>query len=396
MSSAYCYFVGTDETLREIDDNSSQSSLGPQTPADTHFSLLDSIDDRAALSIECDTSAANQSTFSSLEVELSASVDLAQPQTSNPSQGNSTTPQRASQIFGFLGDKKKAYHSPASKLPQLKTTTPNYRRFSAESFISDKPFYCPPPRPSSIYIPQPTSSTTRRRCSPSSDASRSPPSSPIAAVFLSPQPEDEEATFSQTGQSSGGPRGPRPPSRIPSRQRAGPSPVLSALDDSHPATERHPCIGPVSGFKSITDIKYTAGVDARPREMHSQIPKLRSASGSSSISAESRHEPTTRSPPQHPPSLQPGVLLRPRSTEIEVPAGLAFHVKENESRLPQLITPVRPLSHYLQDLASPASSSELSPVAKQMMTNLRQQRTHARQREREAGRLGSSQSRIRY
>lgn len=399
--NAFRRHLDTDETFSETDGNSSVSSFGPRTPADTHFTHTYSIDDETALSIECDTSAANHPTFSSLEVELSTSTDLAHPQALNSPYGNSMSPQRASQIFGFLGDKKRAHDGPVSRLPQLKTTS-HYRRFSAESSTSDTNHSHIPLRHSSTHISPPTSPTSRRTLSLASDASRSPPSSPTAAVFLPPQPETllQPVTTQHTGQSSGGPRGPRP-SKIPSRQSTGPLSV-PCDDDSYPLTEQSLSMESVLGEKSNTENKYISVTPARPREMHSQIPKLRTASGSSTGSAESKHDPAIHSPRRHPDCLRPAVQMKPRPTEADLAIlGIAPHGKENDalSRLPQPVTPVRPFglhSQHLRELPSPASSSELSPVATQMMANLRQQRTHARQRERQAGRLGSSQSRIRY
>jgi len=316
------------------------------------------------------------------------------------------SPQRASQIFGFLSDKKRPHDGPASRLPQLKTTIPHYRRFSAESSISDTKHSHIPLHHSSTHIPQPTSPTSRRRFSLTSDASRSP-SSPTAAAFLPPQPEDEESTLLQPaitqyiGQSTRGPRSPRPPSKIPSRQSTGTLPVPCEVDDSYPLTEQPLSMESVLSDKSNIDNKYISVTAARPREMHSQIPKLRTASGSSTSSAESKHDPAINYPRQHPDCLRPAVRMKPyRPTEADLAIGFAPHGKENDalSRLPQPVTPVRPFglhSQHLREPPSPAPSSELSPVAQQMMANLRQQRMHARQRERQAGRLGSSQSRIR-
>ncbi|KAF8448992.1 hypothetical protein L210DRAFT_3439685 [Boletus edulis BED1] len=384
--------------LGETDGNSSVSSIGPQTPADTHFTHTYSIDDKTALSIECDTSAANHPTFSSLEVELSVSTDpdSTHPQAPNSPYGNSMSPQRASQIFGFLGDKKKALDGPVSRLPQLKTTTPHYRRFSAESSSNSdtKHSHIPLHRGYSTHIPQPTS-PTQRHYSLASDASRSP----------LPQLEHEESAVLQpvitqhTGHSCC-PRGPCSASKIPSRQTTNPVSVPCEVDDPYPVTEQSLPTQSVLGEKSNTDNKYSASVAAaRPREMHSQIPKLRTPSGSSSSSMESKHDSAVSSPRRHPLCLQPAVQMKPsRSTEAELPTGIVFLGKENDgSRLPQPVTPIRLFgvhSHHLRELPSPASSSELSPVAQQMIANLRQERVHARQRERQAGRLGSSQSRI--
>lgn len=398
-NTLYCPLA--DEVLRETDGNSSVSSIGPQTPADTHFTHARSIDDPTAHSIECDTSTANHPTFSSLDVELSVSTDHAHSQTLNSPKGNSITPQRASQIFGFLGDKKRARDGPVSKLPQLKTTAPNYRRFSDESSTSDTKYsQIPLPRRSNTYTFQPTSPTSQRHFSLASDMSKSPPS-PTTAFSL-PQLEDEVSVFPQaivsqhTEQSSHGPRDPRSLSKIPSRQSKGPLSVLCDVDEPHPVTERPVSMQFVLSGKPNNEDKH-----ARPCDMHSQIPKLRTASGSSSNSAESKHDPAINFPRQHPVPLQLTAQGKSRSTEAEPPMGIAPRGRENDvlSRLPQLVTPVRPFglhSHHLHEPPSPASSSELSPVAKQMMANLRQQRMHARQRERQSGRLGSSQSRIRY
>lgn len=392
----------TDDMFSETDDSSSVSSIGPRTPADTYFPYTRSIDDETALSIECDTSAANHPTFSSLEVELSVSTDLAHPQALNSPYGNSMSPQRASQIFGFLGDKKRAHDGPVSRLPQLKTTTTHYRRFSAESSISDTKHSYIPLRRSNTHIPQPVSPTNSRHSSLTPDVSRSPPSATVA-VFLPPQLEDEESTPAPvtTQHTRQGSCGPRPLSKIPSRQSTGSLSLPCEVNDSYPVTEQPPPTHSVLGEKSNTDNKYISVVAPRPREVHSQIPKLRTASGSSSSSAESKHSPIINSPRRHPLALQPGVQMRCKSTEAVFVTGVTSHSKESDvvSRLPQPVTPVRPFvlhSHHLRELPSPASSSELSPVAKQMMADLRQQRMHARQRERQAGRLGSSQSRTRY
>jgi len=402
----FCRRPDTDEILSETDGNSSISSIGPRTPADTYFPHTRSIDDETALSIECDTSAANHPTFSSLEVELSVSTDLAHPQALNSPYGNSMSPQRASQIFGFLGDKKRAPDGPVSRLPQLKTTTAHYRSVSAESSISDTKHSHIPLRRSNTHIPQPISPTSPQHFSLTSDVSRSPPSATVA-VSLPPQLEDEESTplkpviAQHTGQSSCGPRGPRPLSKVPSRQSTGSLPLPCEVHGSYPVTEQPLPTQSVLGEKSNTDSKCISVAAPRPREVHSQIPKLRTASGSSSSSAESKHHPIINSPRQHPLALQPGVQMKCKSTEAVFVTGVASHSKESDlvSRLPQPVTPVRPFvlhSYHLRELPSPASSSELSPVAKQMMANLRQQRMHARQRERQSGRLGSSQSRIRY
>ncbi|KAG9313012.1 hypothetical protein JVU11DRAFT_6451 [Chiua virens] len=375
-----------EKLIGETDCNSSISSLGPRTPVDTHFPHTHSTDDKTALSItECDTSAANQQTFSSLEVELSISTDLAHSRTLDSPLGKSMTPQRASQVFGFLGDKKRAHDSPVSRLPQPKTTTPHFRRFSAESSISDTKNSHIPLRRSCTYIPQPTTPSSPLRFSP-----------PAATIILPSYPMDEgfsplqDVVSQHTGQSS--PRGPRPTSGIISRQSVG---LPCDDDDTHAVTKCPLSIQSVLDEKPNADNEYISVSTVRPREVHSQIPKLRSTSGSSSSSTESRHNPAISSPRQHVVPLQPTVQINPREADFAMIDPVYGKGSETPSRLPQPVTPARPFGYHLREPPSPTSSSELSPVAKQMMANLREQRMQARQQERQAGRLGSGHSRIR-
>ncbi|KAF9240707.1 hypothetical protein BU15DRAFT_73933 [Melanogaster broomeanus] len=392
-----------EQFLGETDGTSSASSSGPLTPANAHFVHADQ---SLALSAECDTSAMNHPTFSSLEVELSVSTDLAHQQVLNSLHENPMTPQRASQIFGFLADKKKAPDGPPSRLPQLKTTTPHNRQPSVESVTSDTQHSNTPLRRcSGTHIPQPVSPTSQRRFS---DPGGSIPPSPPAATFSQPQYQDEESshlpvvTTNQTGQSSRGPRGPRPPSTIASRLSLGPSqitlPVPFGNNNICATTELPTAARPALGTKSNSSSKY-AGIAAKPQ---SQIPTLRSASGSSIHSTEVKQNGDTHSVPRSTSSLHSSQAKNKAAmTDPPLPINTPTRDKENAviSRLPQPVTPVRPFGFrppYLHDPPSPASSSELSPVAKQLMTNLRQQRTQARQRARQAGRLGSGPSRIRY
>ncbi|KAF9218956.1 hypothetical protein BS17DRAFT_790277 [Gyrodon lividus] len=414
-SSAEGDISWAEKFLGETDGNSSVSSSGPRTPADIHIIHPNSVhaDHSFALSAECDISAINHRTFSSLEVELSVSTDLAHQQALNSPYENLMTPQRASQIFGFLTDKKKAPDAPPSRLPQLKTTTSHCRRFSAESFTSDTHHSnIPLPRRSSIHIPQPVSPTSQRRLTLTSDASGSAPPSPTATSFSQPQSHDEESrplrvvATNHTGHSSRGPRGPRAPSKILSRLSAGPSqialPVPFGDNKVYTATELVTVTPPTLGEQSNAYSKYTGIAAAKPSETHSQIPTLRTASGSSIRSTEVKKDCDIRSVARNASSLSASTLVQAKSkpavTEPPPLINTRTQDKENDvtSRLPQPVTPIRPFALYTRDLPSPASSSELSPVAKQLMANLRLQRIQARQRDRQAGRLGSSQSRIRY
>jgi hypothetical protein len=92
--------------------------------------------------------------------------------------------------------------------------------------------------------------------------------------------------------------------------------------------------------------------------------------------------------------------IRPKELVGKSPA----HDKENESedvvsykaqRVP--MTPVRSRSVFRVPIGatpSPASSSDLSPVAQQLMADLRTQRMLAREREKRMGRMGHTTSNL--
>ncbi|KAH7890795.1 hypothetical protein F5I97DRAFT_1946834 [Phlebopus sp. FC_14] len=397
--------------LGESDGNSSASSSGLPTPADTPFiaTHFAQADRSMALSTECDTSAANHRTFSSLEVELSISTDIAHQPTINSPYENPATPQRASQIFGFLTDKKKVSSGSPSRLPQLKAPP----RFPSDSLQTDIP-QSNIPRRTSIHVPQSVSPITQQCFSPPSDAIKAGPPSPTMTATCNNVHDDLRTpplVVNLTGQSGRVPRGPRAPSKIPSRSSTGLLPAVLSLPAAE--NETHAADEQLTGFRSALGEKSNAGIDcratarsneARCSAPYSQIPKLRTASGSSVSSTGSRKEsdgtPATRgtSPLYSADSAKPGPAKVPIET---LSSTSALGEKENDvrSRLLQPSTPVRAFGHrlpHIQDPPSPASSSELSPVAKQLMANLRQQRMHARQRERQTGKLGSGRSRIHY
>ncbi|KIK96051.1 hypothetical protein PAXRUDRAFT_826403 [Paxillus rubicundulus Ve08.2h10] len=402
----------------EADGRSSVSSLGPRTPADVHFTDAHSVhaDHSFALSAECDTSAINHRTFSSLEVELSISTDLAHQRALNSPYENPMTPQRASQIFGFLTDKKKAPDTPPSRLPQLKTTPSHYRRFSAESFTSDTHHSSILLNRTRSHNSKPISPISQQPFTLASDAIASGPPSPTAVTFFQPRSHDAESrplpvvATNHTGHSSRGPRGPRAPSNIGSRLSAGPSqialPVPFGDNKVYSTTELPTATRPPLGEKSGAGNKCTEMIAAKHSERHSQIPTLRTASGSSIRSTEVKKVDGIHSVPR-PASLRSSASASAQAktklavTNPPLPTNTSTQDKENDvmSRLPQPVTPMRPSGFrppYICQPPSPASSNELSPVAKQLMANLRLQRMQARQRERQTGRMGSSQSRIRY
>ena len=94
--------------------------------------------------------------------------------------------------------------------------------------------------------------------------------------------------------------------------------------------------------------------------------------------------------------------MKPKELKERYPV----HDKENESEgvvfhkaqyLPK--TPIRPRSAFrapVDSTPSPASSSDLSPVAQQLMADLRTQRMHARERAKRNGRWSSTTSRLKW
>jgi len=97
----------------------------------------------------------------------------------------------------------------------------------------------------------------------------------------------------------------------------------------------------------------------------------------------------------------PSLAKNKSKVESSSPALTPPRDKENDitSQLPQPKTPIQPFgfrTRYLRDKPSPVSSSELSPLGEQIMSNLRQERMQARQKERQTGRWESTHSRIRY
>ncbi|KAI6114817.1 hypothetical protein EDD16DRAFT_1103115 [Pisolithus croceorrhizus] len=248
------------------------------------------------------------------------------------------------------------------------------------------------PRYNSTRIPRSISPPAHRRSSTISSPMKANPSLSVAVAF---KPHDDThetakpplpvATHS-TGQTIRGPRGPRAPSKLPSRSvngvpstgtvRTNEAQVRASANDEYTGTRA--ALGEKSNFST------TYPSPACTPAAKSHIPKLRTSSGSTLRSVETKE-------------VQ---FATKATTDQPVATGIVGGDKENGlSRLPQPVTPVRPFGFrppYLIEPPSPTSSSELSPIAKQMMENLRQKRMQARQKDRQAGRLGSGHSRIRY
>ncbi|PIL24882.1 hypothetical protein GSI_12769 [Ganoderma sinense ZZ0214-1] len=128
--------------------------------------------------------------------------------------------------------------------------------------------------------------------------------------------------------------------------------------------------------------------DATPAFLKGPYPS--SSSSGPSTSSSVPHEPATKHGPRPPRkrSTRPEHVARDKENTPSPPASLskashrAFD-SHGPSAVPLMQTPVR--ARILAEPPSPASSSELSPVARNMMSDLRQQRMRARQVERRRG-----------
>lgn len=392
-----------DKFLGETDGDSSAPSSGPATPADTRFTdaHLVQADHSIAISTGCD-SATYHRTFSSLEVEISISME----QTHEQVPDHTMTPQKASEIFSFLTERKKALElPPLPRLPQIKATPD----VSPESPQLDT-HHTRMPRYNSTRIPRSISPPAHRRSSTISSPIKTNHSLSIAVASQLRDDAHETtklppriATHS-TGRSTRGPRGPRTPSKLPSRSvNRVPStgtPGTNGVRVGTSANDEHTGTRAALGEKSNISAMYPSPACTPAAKSH--IPKLRTSSGSTVRSVESKETAATKvvPDPSYETVSEPVQLAAKATVGQSAATGTPGSDKENGlSRLPQPVTPVRLFGFrppYLVEPPSPASSSELSPVAKQMMENLRQKRMQARQKDRQAGRLGSSHSRIRY
>lgn len=395
-----------ESVLGETDDNSCASSTELKTPHDPLFmsSHFNHADHSITLSTECDTSAPNQPTFSSLEVELSASTEITRHVHVNSPYGNPMSHQRASQIFGFLADKKKISEERPSRLPTRKVTPPLHIMLDLAS--SDvQPLLSDTRSPESTHT-----ETTSHLTLPSSQSMQAAPAVYEELPHHIVHSESEPVIINYTGQSSssGGPRGPRAFTKIPLRSKSNPSPWLQdGLSPLPDMKAEGTSSRPAFGERSNADVRYPGFAAVVSGDAASLMPP------SSRPPSSQRSKIIDLNDDSQPPILaRNGLSLHAFASapslakdKFQVEASSSAHKpprdKENDmaSQLPQPKTPLRPFGFrapHLQDKPSPASSSELSPMGKQIMTNLRHQRMQARQKERQTGRLGSSHSRIRY
>ncbi|OAX43982.1 hypothetical protein K503DRAFT_707462, partial [Rhizopogon vinicolor AM-OR11-026] len=337
-----------ENVLCETDDNSSTCSSNLKTPRDSQLlsAHFNHADHSITLSTECDTSVQNQFTFSSLEVELSvSSSETTRRAHVNSPYENQMTPQRASQIFGFLADKKIAPEERPSKLPTRTITPPSHTLSSlAHPDI---------PRLSDTQPPKPSPEITSQLVFP---FSQSVPAARVEILHSTAQEELQPVTVDYTGQSSNsgqssrGPRGPRALTKMPSRSNSNPAqPELQdnvppvpdinaqgtscrpAFGETSNADDRYPSFATFSSKDAVPSIPpYTSRQRSTPRS------KVVDLNADSQLSA-----PARNSSLRHSFASAPSLAKNKSKVKSSPPARTPPQDKENviTSRLPQPKTP---------------------------------------------------------
>jgi hypothetical protein len=370
--------------------------------------------------------------ISSLEVELS-NEDLSSPKKLNqrsPYQNDSpVTPQRASQVFGFLTAKKSQsrcqtqfdsegppfalpdpLQPPASRFSSYSSSAGSHesdiplsddthtshdvkpRSHKAESTIRFGYNQASSRWPSeSNWLEPPHNKTRNQRNSSTSsyNVMHQGPSVQQTTITLGSEP--------QSNRNLGSPR-PLPPTPYSlakptslSHQQQPPSSSPHETRRSEEQT-RNSNIATASSpnFPISNDLDVFTALPSRLSHRHTPSHStitITHASGN-------QEEPV--------PYVMPAVMKPTHRKELK--ERYPVHDKENESEgavfhkaqyLPK--TPIRPHSAFrapVDSTPSPASSSDLSPVAQQLMADLRTQRMHAREKARRNGRWSSTTSRL--
>ncbi|EPQ56527.1 hypothetical protein GLOTRDRAFT_138234 [Gloeophyllum trabeum ATCC 11539] len=394
----------------------SESSLGLETPKDFAFTAGASDEKLGRPTFPNDhdlsTTTDTYPTFSSLEVELSQGTEL------NTSVAESLdsvikTPRPASQVFGFLTEKKR----------QRQTES---RPVSALSLRSTDSW----PDADDTAIPIPVQDDTQPRIFPKQVTEPLEPvafpvafDTPALKTAIKKEPEnsirnrvdpDEESPTARKGgkahseshfqsQSSRQP----PPSRIPRGPRPSakslPKPASGHEDTASLSTiassSRHVNNGG-DGFTPEPVRHYRAG--SRKVPLNDTKAELRpQRTGSTSTSTATSSSRGYRQPAPRTKSCFALVVEKENSPPPATPPKDLRYAASRSRPAYMGGLPVTPVRHHSllrvaggEDPPSPASSSELSPVARQMMTSVREKRMRARERERERGK-SRSRSRLR-
>ncbi|RDX50958.1 hypothetical protein OH76DRAFT_1402181 [Lentinus brumalis] len=448
----------------QLGSDSPLSSPDLETPKNTHFpdTLLNprvEIVDTTQSSLDADSSI-NYPAISSMEVEVSGSEDGAPiievVPVSKPHLTDPKTPQRASEVFGFLsrrntlaikerdlpplpqiitpdspgtsqhaqdqhsdtslGDHLDATHSAnTSGSTQLTSSDTNSHASHAQIRTATMT------KLNTAFAASTTSlNLLASQCGDSADETLAT-SNEVAINHTEPIPTSAHAATHATGSSlssSGStkappsskiPRGPRPrplsmhwrdaPEMPEATLPRAPPPAIPVLSDAVSTAQRS-----APNWHKRTSSSHRRTSSSHKREALTNIPRRqhhRVTSRSSVLEDENSCERddsvvklsgsgygSGASRPANP----EGLPSRKRSTKPGQAAQWRTRDKENTpspphmSRLPVLGLSATPVHHrVLIEPPSPASSSELSPVARDMMNDLRQQRMRARQVERRRG-----------
>ncbi|KAH9919949.1 hypothetical protein B0H21DRAFT_886642 [Amylocystis lapponica] len=362
---------------------SSTSSLALETPTDALFPNDHSERHHSLFSALEHELSSNYPFISSMEVELSGANDSEDLQSSlrnviymssNPHTVlEPKTPQRAAEIFGFLTERRKSLHERSSSVPPLSTTS--------LALTSD-------PETSS-----PTHTLTASTTATSSPTSFDDAQSRVSHAQIRTATLTKLSTapailnpFSASMPFLPNTYGPPSHSHIPDRL---------LVDDrrSHKAS--------TSTARSEEDNMITIPASKIPRgprpplAKHDFPPDLDLYRPSEPLAARPRAGATRQL--SRSTGGAPALAQAPLRALSIVSAADAAKLRRSRSwraddKENAPATPVRARTvfdtRYLRP-ASPASSSELSPVGREMMNNLRRERERMRAREREAGRRGS-------
>ncbi|RPD64128.1 hypothetical protein L226DRAFT_569605 [Lentinus tigrinus ALCF2SS1-7] len=428
----------------QLGNDSPLSSPDLETPMDTHFPdtlsapLVDVVDTTYS-SLDADSSV-NYPAISSMEVEVSGSEEDAPVKAlpvSKPLLVEPKTPQRASEVFGFLSRRNTltVKERDLPPLPHIITpdSTGNSQRVQDDLEHSDTSLgehLDATHSANTSGSTQLTSSDTNSHASHAQiqTAMMTKLNTAFAASTTSLNllisqggdstdeiPAASEAVNPHTGTSNTGMHASShvtgsslsstnsmkaPPSKIPHGPR--PRPLSMHKHDAPEAPETVPSRAPSSATPVLSDaVPSTQRSASHKREAFTNIPRRQHHRVTSRSSALEEENPCDRdgallklSGAGGPRSAKSGAVpSRKRSTKPEQAAQRFAHDKENtpspprSSTIPVLgFTAATPMRHrILVEPPSPASSSELSPVARDMMNDLRQQRMRARQVERRRG-----------
>jgi hypothetical protein len=426
----------------ETDSIASMSSLGlleTPTDLDNQFSGVHSHDDHLrrmipiqhAYDFSHNTSGSsaisdsNYPAFSSLEVEISIVAD-SPPIPGSPYQSeNPMTPQRASQVFGFLTEKRKSTFAndmkgPLLGLPQqhinaLSSQTSHFSDSSSES-LSTQTSEKPPMHVDNTRIPAQSTSVGLRRTQSQSYSPTSTNSSPhdynprsahpqcrnsipqddilkphqVQVIITAPTPSDDT-------QITRIPRGPRPSPRQYTKNLPQQPDVENGNRISLQLYDAHSTLLESTRLQNIR-----SGPPVAPaRDPFTPIPPRQRRTHHKAMSC----GPTsTFAFPEsgHPPPVSDVLDTFNCAGKGSGSHGKPAYGEGKENDLTSHasfglpVTPVRSRSLFgFSGKPSPTSSSDLSPVGQQLMMNLRQQRMSAREAERQKkGMRGSGTARV--